>query len=67
MFTLFDWRKFHQLCPSETLPTISVGKLCAQPVDKRLRALWRQRVNNIGEKIAKNIRTSDWRKFRQSY
>jgi hypothetical protein len=47
--------------------TISVGKLCVQPVDKPLRALWRKRVNKIGEKIATNIYALDWRKFHQSY
>ena len=34
--------------PEIALPTISVGKLCAQPVDKRLRALRRKRVKHVG-------------------
>jgi hypothetical protein len=52
---------------SEALPTTSVGKLCVQPVDKRLHALWHKRVNKIGEKITKNIYMADWRKIHQSY
>jgi hypothetical protein len=52
---------------SEALPTTSVGKLCVQPVDKRLHALWHKRVNKIGEKITKNICMADWRKIHQSY
>jgi len=74
-----DWRKFGQIIfailtgenfatiGQDRLPTVSVGKLCVQPVDKPLRALWRKRVNRIGEKIANNICAFEWRKFRQSY
>jgi hypothetical protein len=39
----------------ERLPTISVGKLCVQPVDKRLSALWHKRVKKIGENFAINV------------
>jgi hypothetical protein len=35
------------------LPTIPVGNLRAQPVDKRMRALWHKPVKRIGENIAK--------------
>jgi len=35
------------------LPTISVGKLCVQPVDKPLRALWHKHVKKIGENFTR--------------
>jgi len=42
------------------LPTVPVGKLYAQPVDKRLRALLHKPVKKIGEKVAKNMGPFFW-------